>query len=58
MFLLLLLGPNRLLHPLNVWLEILEAEQGTRLGIPAGGQHTDAEAHQAQKEKQTGTRER
>ena len=58
MLLLLLLGPDRLLHPLNVRLEVLEAEQRTRFGIPAGGQHADAEANQTQKEKQAGARQR
>ena len=58
MLLLLLLGPDRLLHPLDVGLEILEAEQRTRFGIPAGGQHADAEAHQTQEEKQAGARQR
>ena len=58
MLLLLLLGPERLLHPLNVRLEVLEAEQRTRFGIPAGGHHTNAEAHQTQEEKQAGARQR
>jgi len=58
LLLLLLLGPDRFLHPLNVRLEILKAKKGARFGIPAGGQHTNAEAHQAQEEKQARARER
>ena len=58
MLLLLLLGSDRLLHPLNVRLKVLEAEQRTRFVIPAGGQHANAEAHQTQEEKQAGARQR
>ena len=58
MLLLLLLGPDRLLHPLDVGLEVLEAQQRTRFWIPAGGQHANAEAHQTQEEKQSGSRQR